>query len=166
MKTNALILLWNGEELPDYLAGKIAEILFLNKICIPEMLTIKYKDTDGVANALLRDTEAKKIHFDQPSDELTKEALRQSVVYIGELFKKELSSTNGKVDVVDFTIKLYNKVAAEKKKSLWHNDAETPLLTAIEEIATCNELPITLANKYHITKGIEEVIRRVFISIG
>lgn len=164
MKNNALILLWKGENLPDYLVKKIAEILTTNGICIPEMLTIKYKDEDGVTNALLRDTNST-ICVKKESD--VSEAIRNAVIYISKRFEASLKGTNGPVgNIAMFALELSSAVtAARHNMSFIGVGTNDELLTAIEILSTSTAvIPASLAKKYHFNQNVVDVIKKVYNS--
>lgn len=163
MKNNALILLWKGEDLSDYLVQKVAEFLVLNGICTPEMLTIKYKDEDGVANALLRDvSQATVVSTVKTDDVEVEQAVKNAVIYIGERFKDSLR----RVEILNFTIELYNAVTTARRNiSFVGVGTKDELLTAVEILSTANAtIPSSLAKKYHFTQDVIKVIKKVYNS--
>lgn len=167
MKNNALILLWKGEDLSDYLVQKVAEFLVLNGICTPEMLTIKYKDEDGVANALLRDVSQATVVSTVKTDDIeVEQAVKNAVVYIGERFKDSLIHTYDNVGIANFTIELYDAVTTAKRNiSFVGVGTKDELLTAVEILSTANAtIPSPLAKKYHFTKDVIKVIKKVYNS--
>lgn len=158
MKNNALILLWKGEAIPDYLVEKIAEILISNGVSIPEMLKIKYKDEDGIANALLN-----AVHTEVTvTPEEPTEAVKNAIIYIGKRFEYSLTGTNGNLGL--FALELSNAYTAERKFiSLIGTGRE--LVNAVKILATTNiTIPKTFANKHHITNNVIEVIKKVYNS--
>lgn len=154
MKNNALVLLWKGEDLPDYLVKKIAEILITNGICIPEMLTIKYTDETTLSNILINTANEK------PSDIASAEAIKNSVIYIGERFKQYLGTANLSM----FTLELADAVSyAKRKMSFVGIGSEDELLTAIKILSTLKgTIPHSLVRKYHFTQEVVDVIKNVY----
>lgn len=154
MSNNALILLWKGQNLPENLVKKIAEVLLTNQVCIPEMLTIKYKDEESVANALIRDCNATVTTI--TTENSVSEAVKQAVIYIGTRFEKTLNVPNG--DLTAFAIKLLLAFQDEKSISSTHE-----LYNAVEIIATSKAvIPHTLARKYHFTQKVCDIIKKIY----
>lgn len=150
MSNNALILLWKGQNLPENLVKKIAEVLLTNQICIPEMLTIKYKDEESVANALIRDCNTTATII--TSENGVSEAVKQAVIYIGTRFEKTLNAPHG--DLTAFTIELSLAVKSEIERSVYN---------AVEIIATMKTvIPNTLARKYHFTQKVCDIIKKIY----
>ena len=163
VNNNALVLLWMGENLPDYLVEKIAEILLNNGICIPEMLTIKYKDEDGLANTLIRDANTNKIQFETVDNSNNiAEAVKQSVIYIGKRFEASLKGTNGNLAL--FALELNAAcISARDIISFSGTNSGTEILKAVEILATTDAIiPSPLAKKYHFTQNVVEVIKKVY----
>lgn len=164
MKNNALVLLWKGEELPDYLVKKIAEILITNGICIPEMLTIKVKDEEAVACALLRDANNNDtVVVDKPN---VAEAVKQAIVYIGKRFEDLLKDAKSSGDYLLFALDLSNAVTiAQRNISFVGVGSNDELLTAVDILATTPAvIPATLAKKYYINNRVIDVIKQVYKS--
>lgn len=160
MSNNALILLWKGQNLPDNLIKKIAEVLLTNQVCIPEMLTIKYKDEESVANALIRDCNTTATII-TPENGVS-EAVKQAVIYIGTRFEKTLNVPNG--DLTAFTIEL-SLAFRDEKGVISFEDANPTreLYNAVEIIATEKAvIPRTLARKYHFTQKVCDIIKKIY----
>jgi len=164
---NALVLLWKGENLPDYLVKKVAEILITNGVCMPEMLTIKYKDENSVADALLRDTLLRDVNVmtvQKDVDEVA-EAVKQAVIYIGRRFENSLTGANGPIgNIATFAIELSNAVSTAKRNmSFIGVGSKDELLTAIKILSeTKAVIPSSLAKKYHFTQNVVDVIKKVY----
>ena len=166
MKNNALVLLWKGNAIPDYLIKEIAEILASKKVCMPELLTIVSKDDDAIASALIKDICAKGEETTISSTS-TQDAINNAVIYIGERFKNSLSGTNGPIgNVAIFAIELSNAVATSRRNiSFVGVGTNDELLTAIEILSTVNgKIPSNLAKKYHFTQNVVEVIKKIYNS--
>lgn len=161
MTNNALVLLWKGNTIPDYLVEKVAEVLITNGVCIPEMLTIKYSDEEEIAKVLIKGTE-KKFGTIPPN---SSEAVKNAVIYIGTRFKNSLTGTNGTIDnTTAFAIELSNAVTiAQRNRSFIGVGSKDELLTAIEIIATVRAtVPNALVKKYHFTTEVVDVIGKVY----
>jgi hypothetical protein len=164
---NALVLLWKGDQLPDYLVKKVAEVLITNSVCIPEMLTIKVMDEDAVTNALLNKVSASNNVTVVKNENELAEAVKQAVIYIGKRFEASLNGTNGPIgNIALFAIELSNAVAiARRNTSFIGVGTADELLTAIEILSTTNAVvPTTLAKKYHFTQNVVDIIKKVYNS--
>lgn len=163
---NALVLIWKGDQLPDYLVNKVAEVLIANKVCIPEMLTIKVLDEEAVTNALLNRVSTDNVTVVKTENDLA-EAVKQAVIYIGKRFEASLTGTNGPIgNVAAFAIELSNAVStAMRNTSFIGVGSNDELLTAIEILSTTNAvIPPSLAKKYHFTQNVVDVIKKVYQS--
>lgn len=155
---NAIVVLWSGNNLPDYLSQKIGELLINNGICEPENITIIYKDSDGVAKSLIHDTMCNEI-VQNVSKNPELEAITHSVVYIGKRFEP-LIDTNG--SLLQFAITLASE-AKMAKKNAYRTADENALLSAIEIIVNNYALiPKSLAKEYRFTTRVVNVIREVY----
>lgn len=154
MNNYALVLLWRGRELPEYLVEKIAEVLTTNGICVPELLNAVYKDGDGIVNSLLKDIKIKDVHCTEEQS-----AIRQAVIYIGEKFKAHM-----KESVSSFAI----AVATSYHTAMMRRSTEEDiaLINAIKLLATTSEaIPLTLVEKYRLTTARLQVIKDVYNSV-
>ena len=101
---NALVILWTGNPISEYLVQKIVEPFIVNNVTTPELLTFVYKDQDGLANCLVKEANGiSTIKFDIVDDKLS-EALEKSIVYVGKRF--EASLINAKGNLAFFAIDL------------------------------------------------------------
>jgi hypothetical protein len=167
MKTNALVVLWKGEQLPDYLVRKIAEILITNGICTPEMLTIKVLDETAITNAAIQSANCTVTGQFTKVDDNVAEAVKQSIIYIGKRFEDSLKGANGPIgNIATFAIELSNAViTAKRNMSFIGVGTRDELLTAIEVLSTTSAvIPSSFAKKYGITQNVIEVIKKVYKS--
>lgn len=155
---NALIILWNGNKIPDYLVEKIGEILITNGICIPEMLTIKYKDEDAISNAILKDVTSDVNAF---TDDV-EEALKNAIIYIGKRFEASLTNTNG--NLTKFALELSVAVGIARQRISFNGiNTGDEILNAVEIISTTRAIiPKSLAKKYHFNQDVVDVITNVY----
>lgn len=151
---NALILLWNGNGISDYLIGVISEILFTNGICSREALTIKYKDADGIANSLVRDAD---VIAPKQNVHAVDAAVENAVVYIGTIFKSQLAKKNYN----DFKDLISAKYIIEKAHSPYNYEKQ--LVKAVEILSTHNSvIPGTLAARYHFNQKVVDIVKEVY----
>lgn len=148
---NAIIITWIGDSPTDNIIAELATVLIDNRVTIPEMMTIITKDEDGVANALLRDTDSKNDSTSNINDAKT-----AAVVLIGKRFEDTLTGTNG--DYIPFMMALLHEIAEAKRK---HTEEGVALVNAITIIAEMDKVP-KIARMYHITNEVIRIIRQVY----
>ena len=164
---NALVLLWTGNDLPDYLVTKIAEILTTNWITVPELLKVVYKDQEGLAQCLVREANGvSTVKFDLTDDDLA-EAIKQAVIYVGKRF--EVSLANAKGNLVPFAIELQSALSQARSNigfnslNILSDTDDKALIKAVELLSTVPAvIPPSLAKKYHITRGVCDVIKQIY----
>lgn len=155
MKTNAVVLVWHGNPLPDYIVGKLAETLCLNGVCIPENLTMKYFDQDSLPDALINST-VNIVKTAKVEDNI-EEALKSAIIYIGTEFESILR----KGDLEDFKMHLAARYILDKDLSPYNT--EKVLTKAVEIIATTRAIiPGGFAARYHFSKKVIQVIKNVY----
>lgn len=161
---NALVVMWTGNEVSDDLIKKIAEYLVDSGVTIPELLKIIYKDQDGIAQCMVREANGvQTIRFDVTTDELA-EALKQAIIFIGKRF--EASLTNARGNLVPFALELQQALSKARSavgfNFLGVSNEDKALIKAVELIATTNAvIPKPLAQKYHITKQVCDIVRQI-----
>ena len=164
-KKNALCLLWVGNEIPDRLVISIKDLLVGNGITIPEMLTIVYKDEDGIAQSLIKEANGvSTIRFDI-TDKTTEDAFRRALAYIGERFEVSLSNT--KAGLVPFALDLQSQLSKARNNISFNPmfvKREDKLLNdAITLIATTNiPIPQGLKKKLRITEEVRDTIKQIY----
>ena len=163
MKVNnhALILLWRGKNLPDYLLEKIGEVLTVNGVTVPELLKATYMDQEGIAQALVRDSG--KIIFDVDSvEDETLTAINNAIVYIGERYKSLLSHKQ----YLGFAVTLSGDVNKANINTSFNveniNENDKALLNAVEILATSNLNNTEITKKYNISKQVLNIITQVY----
>lgn len=163
MNSHALVIMWNGDDLPDYISQKIGEMLIVNNISKAENVTVVYKDANGIASSLLRDLT--NLRQDNDAD-ATAEAIRNAAIYIGKRFEASLTSTNSIGNLTTFAIELSNAVTlARRSLSFTSVGSSDELLSAIEILSTKEgTIPSAIARKYHITQNVINVIKKVYNS--
>lgn len=105
MKHNALVIMWSGKDIPDHIVAKIAELLIANKVCIPELLTIKSLNEDDITKAI-----SVKTIDANPASENTR-AIQNAFEYIGTRFATSLNNSTPA-----FAACIANAVAIAKTK--------------------------------------------------
>lgn len=165
-KKNALVIFWTGNDMPDYLVGKIAETLTTNGVTVPELLKVVYKDQEGLTKCLIHEANSvSTIKFDITDDSLAK-ALEQAIIYIGKRF--EVSLANAKGNLVPFAIELQSALSKARSNigfnilNMSEDTDDRALIKAVELISTTSAVvPASLAKKYHMTKNVFDVIKQI-----
>lgn len=154
--SNALIAYWSGNNIPDHLTEKIAELLIINNICKPEDLKIIYKDEKGIAETLLKDI----VPFTPQAHEFTtvnREAVKNAIIYIGENFALSLVHAKKTGNLVPFMCKL---IYEYRKKT------DNRLMAAVEILSTKDAtIPQSLIEKYNFSQNIINIIKEVYHSV-
>lgn len=165
-KKNAIVILYTGDELPDYVAGKIVEQLATSGVTIPEMVKLIYKDEQEITNVMIKEhpVEAIKVEEHKESTDYLAEAIKQAVVYIGKRFEGSLTNTNG--NYIAFAMQLAEALSEERINGSFNilsPGDKTPLHTAVEVLSK-NEyvIPKPLARKYHFTQQVIETIKIIY----
>lgn len=161
---NAIIILWQGNDIPEYLVDKIQTILLTNGICEGQDLTIVVKDENSIANAILRDTVNKHCNVESDIIRFAKEpesdAIEHAVVYIGGRFEDSLKRTNTMSGLVTFAMNLTAAVTAARNnlEETEHDNALLNAVSIIKKNCTSINYNSTLAKSHHFTKKVVEVI--------
>lgn len=164
---NAVVILWTGNDLPDMLVKQIADILISNGITVPELLKIVYKDQEGLAQCLIKESNGvSTVKFDVTDDETAK-AVEQAVIYIGKRFEVSLMNTKG--NLVQFAIELQSALSKARNSigfnslNVLSNMEDNALIKAVELLSTVPAvIPVPLAKKYHITKPVCDIIKQIY----
>ena len=169
---NALVLLWTGEDLRNdttfqKVGTEIVNVLMQNKITIPEMVKVIYKDQDAISKAVLKESKCEIQDETQEGTTLVK----QSIIYISNRFK-----LNEIVDITDFCIRFQTALMLAKAtmdtesmgrlvgaKELEHAKALFEATKCIFE--NYDELPTKLCRKYGMTDEILNIIVRVYENV-
>ena len=149
MKNNVVVLVWEGNSLSNYLAGKLAEIIIANGLADKDKVSLIYED------------KAKEV---KPTDIIlfennTSQEIKQAVVYIGTKFHKEITSLN------DFAISLTiaYKNAKSAQQTMFSGEQDRALIQAVRIISTVKgEINKTLAKKYNFSQDVVNIIKEVY----
>lgn len=155
LNKNALIIMWVGNEPSDAIVEAIKDILVTTNTTVPEMLTIVYKDEDGMASSLIQDVQKEIKEIDVKVIDHIKWAVEQ----IGTMFADELKEAD--VNIIPFTSK-FQKVILEY---LWMNHTQYEgIFNAAKIIATSRGvIPKALAKKYHFSENICKCIKQIYM---
>lgn len=158
---HSIVILWAGNNCPDEVIEAIANVIATSGVAIPELMTIQYKDQDGLAALLTKEaiaaTQAK-------SENSIESALENAIKFIGIKYENELKVGNRvplfamklQKDASDaYSMRGFNMLDPESNpRSLWK---------AIEIIATADGvIPPTLAKKYHFNNTVVSIIKHIY----
>ena len=166
INNHALIILWSGKDIPDFLVAEIAEILSKNRIAVPELMHIIYKDQAGIADSIIRDCNGESLSVNIKSElEEEQEAIKNAIVYIGERFATDLANKNG--GLLTFAVHLTEQVSKARvntsMNTLVVDENDKALLNAVEIIATKrNDIPMNAARLKNISPKAINVISQVY----
>lgn len=167
---NAVVLLWTGNDLPDYLVEKLAELLTTSGICVPELLKARVYDQQGINDALIRDLSKEdiipQVFVGENQENKTADVIKNAVIYIGKRFEATLMNAKG--NYIPFALSLDEAVREARTTAsfnilspeLMENRA---LLEAIEALATKKAMiPTNFAKKYHVTQTVVDIVAQVY----
>lgn len=163
----ALVIIWEGREMPTPMITEIANVLVSNGVATPELLTMKQLDSDELAKAIINHSIVKKAVVDNDIPE--KDHVKEAVMFIGKRFESTLANANG--NYVPFALSLSNALREAKNtlsfNSLSPNHAnERAIVNAVEIIATKKDtISTTLARKYHFNQKVVDVIAQIYKSV-
>lgn len=152
----ALVIVWQGKEVPDEVVAQIVAMMAQCKATIPELVTAKQFDADGLAKCI-----GNTIHVDG-SDILNNKDLDpiyNAIVFIGTKYEECLGNTN------KFSIHLSSDLSDEKYKRTTGKPADEGLISAVEILATktISSKYATVLSEYGIKKNILEVIYNTYM---
>lgn len=158
---HALVLVWMGNNLPDYVVEQLVSVLSKNNVTIPELTVAKYFDNQSIAKTLIANTQLVATVDDTVLEAPAvdqEEAVKNAIIYIGKRFENAL-----KTSYIQFTIELIDAVEKEKNTVSFNLLNKSELLTAIELLATTQwKVPRTFTKRYHFTENVVDVIREVY----
>lgn len=152
----ALVIVWQGKEVPEEIVAEIIATMTQCKATIPEMVTAKQFDADGLAKCI-----GGYINIDT-SGILNKKDLDpiyNSIVFIGTYYKECIANSNA------FALQLSADLSTERYKRATGKPANDALMNAVEILATktinTNKYSDVLT-EYGMKKNILEVIHTAY----
>lgn len=156
MEPRAIVIVWQGKEVPEDIIARAIAIMADCGAVIPEMVTVKQFDADGLAKCI-----GGHISIDT-SDILNKKDLDpiyNSIVYIGTEYKECIANNS------EFALKLSADISTERYKRATGKPVNEVLLTAVEILSTktinANKYNAVLS-EYGIKKSTLEVIHTAY----
>ena len=152
----ALVIVWQGKEVPEEIVAEIIAAMTQCKATIPEMVTAKQFDADGLAKCI-----GGCINIDT-SGILNKKDLDpiyNSIVFIGTYYKECIANSSA------FALQLSADLSTERYKRATGKPANDALMNAVEILATktinTNKYSDVLT-EYGMKKNILEVIHTAY----
>lgn len=159
--SNALIILWHGNELPDKDMSVLAALL-ANRGCAESIndITIVKKDDAAIAKSILGTAVKETAFVVDMKKQDTAEDLSNAVIYIGERFEASLKGTNTVTGLIAFAMNLAAAATAAKNTidETTHDSALLNAISIIKKNCASINYNSTLAKSHHITKKVVEVI--------
>ena len=155
MEPRAIVIVWQGKEVPEDIMAKIIAVMADCGAAIPEMVTVKQFDADGLAKCI-----GGHINIDTTGI-LNKEDLDpiyNAIVYIGTKYKEYITNNNA------FALRLSSDLADEKYKRATGKPVDEVLLTAVEILSTktVTSRYAPFLNEYGIKKSPLEIIHTAY----
>lgn len=156
MEPRAIVIVWQGKEVPEDIIARMIAIMADCGAAIPEMVTAKQFDADGLAKCI-----GGSINIDT-SGILNKEDLDpiyNAIVFIGTYYKECIANTGA------FALQLSADISTERYKRSTGKPTNESLMTAVEILATKVIYSHKYANvlsEYGIKKSVLEVIHNAY----
>lgn len=156
MEPRAIIIVWQGKETPEDIIARMISIMADCGAAIPEMVTAKQFDAEGLAKCL-----GGTINIDT-SNILNKEDLDpiyNSIVFIGTYYKECIANTGA------FALQLSADISTERYKRSTGKPTNESLMTAVEILATSvinSHKYANVLSEYGIKKSVLEVIHNAY----
>lgn len=157
----AIVILYNGEELPEYLINRMIEPIVHNGIADVEDITMKVFDSESLANLGLCDTISKEIKKDNETHS-DYYAFEQAIIYVGNRFERALNKDDLSSFAIELSMQLGLCASVFEDKMLI--DANNPLVNAVKIIATTTVTRKLndFANKHKVTKAARNIIKTIW----
>ena len=156
MEPRAIVIVWQGKEVPDDVIGKMIIAMADCKAAIPEMVTAKQFDSNGLARCI-----GGCVSVDTTGilDKKDLDPIYNSIVYIGTEYKECIANNS------EFALKLSADISTERYKRATGKPVNEVLLTAVEILSTktisANKYNAVLS-EYGIKKSTLEVIHTAY----
>lgn len=160
-KAHCIVIMYNGRDITEQeykkIMGKLMEVLVVAGICIPELASITYKDTEGIASSLARDILLAKENKVTP---VTEDPVENALIYISERYRKELDQSN----MITLIVKLSNDILAHKAQAVKGMEGDILLMNALEIVCTHGMKKSMLA-RHHISERAMNTIRDCYETV-
>lgn len=156
MEPRAIIIVWQGKEVPEEVISQIVAIMANCGAAIPEMVTAKQFDADGLAKCI-----GGCISIDNSGILNNKDLdpIHNAIVYIGTYYKESIANTSM------FALQLSADISTERYKRATGKPVNESLINAVEILATktvnINKYS-TVLNEYGMKKATLEIIHTAY----
>lgn len=131
--THCIVILYNGNDIPEVVENaimeRIVQPLVDAGICIPELVTATYKDSEGVAASIARDVLNAK---QQKVEPVVENPVTNALVYLKNRYEKELSNSN----LIPLVLKLTDDIRAHRASVAKGEEGDILLMNSLEIIST------------------------------
>lgn len=107
--------------------AQLVQVLVDRGLCIPELVTVVYKDSEGIAASIARDVLAAKQQVIEP---VVENPVENALIYLKKRYKKELNSAN----LIPLILKLAEDIAAHRKQLAKDGEGDVLLINSLEII--------------------------------
>lgn len=146
-KTHCIVIMYNGKDIPESeynkIIGGLVAVLAGAGICIPELASVTYKDTEGIASSLARDILLAKQHVVTP---ITEDPVQNALTYLGDRYRRQIDQG---INMIPLIVQLSDDIRAHKAAVNRGGDGDVLLMNALEIIST-NEVTKLVLKKYKI----------------
>lgn len=160
-KAHCIVIMYNGKDIPEStynkIIGGLMEVLVGAGICIPELASITYKDTEGLASSLARDVLLAKEHKVTP---VTEDPVENALTYLSGRYRKELDQPN----MIALIVKLSNDILAHKEQAIKGLEGDILLMNALEIVCT-HGMKKSMLTKHQISERAMNTIRDCYKTV-
>ena len=156
MEPRAIVIVWQGKEVPEDIMARMIAIMADCGAAIPEMVTAKQFDADGLAKCI-----GGCINIDTTGilNKNDLDPIYNSIVFIGTYYKECIANPSA------FALQLSADLSTERYKRATGKPANDALMNAVEILATktisTNKYSAVLT-EYGMKKNILEVIHTAY----
>lgn len=152
----ALVIVWQGKEVPEEIVAEIVAMMAQCKATVPELVTAKQFDADGLAKCI-----GNTIHVDGSNilNNNDLDPIYNAIVFIGTKYKECLGNTG------TFSIHLSSDLSDEKYKRATGKPTDESLIAAVEILATktISSRYAPVLNEYGMKKSILDIIHTTYM---
>lgn len=131
--SHCIVIMYHGNDIPEFaekaIMEQLVQVLVDRGICIPELVTVTYKDSSGLAASLARDILAAK---EQHVEAVTEDPVKNALIYLGKRYEAELAESN----LTRLTIKVADDIRAHKNAVAEGKDGDILLMNSLEILTT------------------------------
>lgn len=162
-KQHCIIILYNGIDIPEIAENAIMEqlvqVLVDKKITIPELTTVVYKDSTGIATSLVNDAISVTARG-KSGQESPVNPIDNALVYLKSRYSEELKDSNH----TRLVIKMVSDILAHKDAVEKGQEGDTLLMHALEILNKTEFLYSEVAH-HGISERALGTMRRVYTSV-